>query len=312
MILSIGDNYRIAVGGATCGSQSSTKVLIMKVLIVFAHPEPRSLNGSLRDVAVSELEAEGHEVRVSDLYAQGWTSDIGRADFPQLPPGARLAPAAASKQAFESGTLTADVKAEIEKLLWADVLILQFPLWWFSMPAILKGWVDRVFAYGFAYGVGEHSDKRWGDRYGEGRLAGKRAMLIVTAGGWEEHYSARGINGPIDDLLFPINHGILYYPGYDVLPPFVVYKADKLDEAGFQATAERLRERMRTLATTSPIPYRRQNGGDYLIPSMQLRAGLEHSGATGFALHVEQAEARSPNGQASSMRSTADGCATTA
>ena len=309
MILSIGDNYRIAVGGATCGLQSSTKVLIMKVLIVFAHPEPRSLNGSLRDVAVSELEAEGHEVRVSDLYAQGWTSDIGRADFPQLPPGARLAPAAASKQAFESGTLTADVKAEIEKLLWADVLILQFPLWWFSMPAILKGWVDRVFAYGFAYGVGEHSDKRWGDRYGEGRLAGKRAMLIVTAGGWREHYSARGINGPIDDLLFPINHGILYYPGYDVLPPFVVYKADKLDEAGFQATAERLRERMRTLATTSPIPYRRQNGGDYLIPGMQLRAGLEHSGATGFALHAEQVEARSPNGEATSVRSTTDGCA---
>ncbi|MBW5435298.1 NAD(P)H-dependent oxidoreductase [Bradyrhizobium canariense] len=281
----------------------------MKVLIVFAHPEPRSLNGSLRDVAVRELEAEGHEVRVSDLYAHGWTSEVGRADFPLLPQDARLAPAAASKQAFESGTLTADVKAEIEKLLWADVLILQFPLWWFSMPAILKGWVDRVFAYGFAYGVGEHSDKRWGDRYGEGRLAGKRAMLIVTAGGWEEHYAARGINGPIDDLLFPINHGILYYPGYDVLPPFVVYKADKLDEAGFQATAERLRERMRTLATTSPIPYRRQNGGDYLIPSMQLRAGLEHSGATGFALHVEQAEARSPNGEASSMRSTTDGCA---
>ncbi len=312
MILSIGDNYRIAVGGATCGSQSSTKVLIMKVLIVFAHPEPRSLNGSLRDVAVSELEAEGHEVRVSDLYAQGWTSDVGRADFPLLSPDARLAPAAASKQAFESGTLTADVKAEIEKLLWADVLILQFPLWWFSMPAILKGWVDRVFAYGFAYGVGEHSDKRWGDRYGEGRLAGKRAMLIVTAGGWQEHYSARGINGPIDDLLFPINHGILYYPGYDVLPPFVVYKADKLDEAGFQATAEHLRERMRTLATTSPIPYRRQNGGDYLIPSMQLRAGLEHSGATGFALHAEQVEARSPNGAANSMRSTTDGCAATA
>ncbi|PSO22747.1 NAD(P)H-dependent oxidoreductase [Bradyrhizobium sp. MOS002] len=283
----------------------------MKVLIVFAHPEPRSLNGSLRDVAVRELESEGHEVRVSDLYAQGWTSDVGRADFPLLSPDARLAPAAASKQAFESGTLTADVKAEIEKLLWADVLILQFPLWWFGMPAMLKGWVDRVFAYGFAYGVGEHSDRRWGDRYGEGRLAGKRAMLIVTAGGWQEHYSARGINGPIDDLLFPINHGILYYPGYDVLPPFVVYKADKLDEAGFQATAEHLRERMRTLATTSPIPYRRQNGGDYLIPSMQLRAGLEHSGATGFALHAEQVEARSPNDEASSMRSTTDGCAAT-
>ncbi|MDE5445083.1 flavodoxin family protein [Bradyrhizobium sp. CSA207] len=284
----------------------------MKVLIVLAHPEPRSLNGSLRDIAVRELEAKGHEVRVSDLYAQGWKSDVDRADFPSLPTEARLAPAAASKQAFESDTLTADVKAEIKKLLWADVLILQFPLWWFSMPAILKGWVDRVFAYGFGYGVGEHSDKRWGDRYGEGTLAGKRAMLIVTAGGWQEHYSARGVNGPIDDLLFPINHGILYYPGYDVLPPFVAYKADKLDEAGFQAIAEPLRERMRTLATTPPIPYRCQNGGDYLIPSMQLRTGLEDSGANGFALHVEQAEARSPGGEASSMRSTTDVRAVTA
>lgn len=90
--------------------------------------------------------------------------------------------------------------------------------------ASLKGWIDRVYAYGFAYGVGEHSDHRWGDRYGEGTLSGKRAMLIVTAGGWEQHYSPRGINGPIDDLLFPINHGILHYPGYDVLPPFVTYR----------------------------------------------------------------------------------------
>ncbi|MGX1167824.1 NAD(P)H dehydrogenase (quinone) [Bradyrhizobium sp. USDA 372] len=260
----------------------------MKVLIVFAHPEARSLNGSLRDVAIRELEAQGHDVRVSDLYAEGWKSEVGRGDFPSLPIDGRLGVAAASKQAFEAGTLTADVKGEIEKLLWADALILQFPLWWFSMPAILKGWVDRVFAYGFAYGVGEHSDRRWGDRYGEGTLAGKRAMLIVTAGGWQDHYSARGINGPIDDLLFPINHGILYYPGYDVLPPFVAYQVDKLDEAAFGATAERLRERMRTLATTSPIPYRRQNGGDYVIPSMQLRAGLESPGARGFALHLDR------------------------
>ena len=114
-------------------------------------------------------------------------------------------------------------------------------------------------------------------------------MLIVTAGGLEDHYTPRGINGPIDDLLFPINHGILYYPGYDVLPPFVVYQVDRLDETGFEPVAERLRERLRTLATTVPIPYRRQNGGDYLIPSMNLRPELGDSGATGFALHSNQA-----------------------
>ncbi|MDR6871028.1 NAD(P)H dehydrogenase (quinone) [Bosea sp. BE125] len=263
----------------------------MKILLVFAHPEPRSLNGALRDVAIEELEAQGHEVRMSDLYADGWKSEIDRADFPALAPDARFKPAAASGEAFAGNSLTADVKAEQEKLLWADTLILQFPLWWFTMPAILKGWVDRVYAYGFAYGVGEHSDSRWGDRYGEGKLAGKRAMLLVTTGGWEEHYSDRGINGPIDDLLFPINHGILYYPGYDVLPPFVAYRVDRLDEAGFAATAERLRERMRMLGSTPPIPYRRQNGGDYLIPSMQLRPELGEPDATGFALHLNGAGA---------------------
>lgn len=259
----------------------------MKVLLVFAHPESRSLNGALRDVAIEELKAQGHEVRVSDLYADGWKSEIDRADFPLLAADARFKPAKASGEAFAVDGLTADVRAEQEKLLWADVLILQFPLWWFAMPAILKGWVDRVYAYGFAYGVGEHSDTRWGDRYGEGTLAGKRAMLIVTAGGWEEHYSPRGVNGPIDDLLFPINHGILFYPGYEVLPPFVAYRVDRLDEAGFSDVAESLRTRMRTLATTQPIAYRRQNGGDYLIPAMQLRAGLGGRAAAGFALHVD-------------------------
>lgn len=261
----------------------------MRVLFVFAHPEPRSLNGALRDIAIEELVSQGHEVRMTDLYASRWKSEVDRADFPALPPDQRFVPVVASKHAFEGNTLTEDVKAEIENLLWADVLILQFPLWWFSMPAILKGWIDRVFAYGFAYGVGEHSDVRWGDRYGEGRLAGKRAMLIVTAGGWADHYGPRGVNGPIEDLLFPINHGVLYYPGYDVLPPFVVYRVDRFDEAALEPIAGNLRERMRTLATTAPIPYRMQNGGDYLIPSMQLRPGLGEPGASGFALHVNRA-----------------------
>lgn len=260
----------------------------MNVLIVFAHPEPRSLNGALRDIGVAELKDQGHEVRVSDLHAMGWKATADRADFPQLATEARLNVATASGEAFAAGMLTDDVKAEQDKLRWADAVILQFPLWWFTMPAILKGWVDRVYSYGFTYGVGEHSDKRWGNRYGEGVFAGKRAMLIVTTGGWEEHYSERGINGPIDDLLFPINHGILFYPGFDVLPAFVAHRVNRLDEAGFAAIAGQLRERMRTLFTAPPIPYRRQNHGDYAIPAMQLRPGLGEPGARGFALHVSK------------------------
>ena len=258
----------------------------MKVLLVFAHPEPASLSAALRDEAIAELTAQGHEVVVSDLYAMNWKASVDHADFPALDPRDRLKVAAASSAAFTQDALTADVKAEQEKLRWADMLILQFPLWWYAMPAILKGWVDRVYAYGFAYGVGEHSDRFWGERFGEGTMAGKRAMIITTAGGWAEHYGQRGVNGPIDDLLFPINHGILYYPGYTVLPPFVSYRVDRLDETGFGRVASALRERMRTLETTAPIAYRRQNGGDYVIPTLELKPDLETSGAQGFALHI--------------------------
>jgi len=88
----------------------------VKVLLVFAHPEPHSLNAALRDVAVKELEAHGHEVLVSDLYAQGWKSQIDRADFPSLPPEARLTVPAASGKAFAADALTPDVEAEQEKL----------------------------------------------------------------------------------------------------------------------------------------------------------------------------------------------------
>lgn len=262
----------------------------MKVLLVFAHPEPQSLSASLRDAAIQELEAAGHEVRVSDLYAMRWKSEVDRSDFPTLGSDQRLTVAGASGETFAARALTDDVKAEQDKLIWADALILQFPLWWYSMPAILKGWVDRVYAYGFAYGVGEHSDRHWGDRFGEGRMAGKRAMLIVTTGGWDEHYSPRGINGPIDDLLFPINHGILYYPGFDVLPPFVAYRADRFEAADFETASAGLRDRMRRLETDEPIPYRRQNGGDYEIPSLTLRPELGEPGVMGFGLHRQDSK----------------------
>ncbi|RYC33789.1 flavodoxin family protein [Lichenibacterium minor] len=259
----------------------------MKILLVYAHPEPKSLTSSLRDIAVAALEGEGHEVKVSDLYAAAWKSEVDRADFSNLAAKDRLQVADASCSAFAAGALTPDVEAEQDKLLWADALILQFPLWWYAMPAILKGWVDRVYANGFAYGVGEHSDRRWGERFGEGTMAGKRAMLILTAGGWESHYGPRGVNGPLDDLLFPIHHGVLFYPGYAVLPPFVAFRVDRLDASGFDRLAGRLRERMQSLFTDAPIPFRQQNGGDYLIPELTLCPEIGDADASGFALHIE-------------------------
>ncbi|MER5867479.1 NAD(P)H-dependent oxidoreductase [Kitasatospora sp. NPDC002040] len=257
----------------------------MKTLIVHAHPEPQSLNSSLKDLAVTTLEAAGHEVRVSDLYAMGWKATVDASDYGAAA-SSPLRIARDSGRALDAGTLAPEVRAEQEKLLWADTVILQFPLWWYSMPAILKGWVDRVFSFGFAYGVGEHSDTKYGERFGEGTLAGRRALLSVTVGGPEAQYSARGINGPIDDLLFPIQHGILYYPGLDVLPPFVLYSTDRLTEEAYPDVAKAWQERLLTLDSTEPIAFRRQNFGDYEIPSLQLKDGLEPAGRTGFGLHV--------------------------
>jgi NAD(P)H dehydrogenase (quinone) len=193
------------------------------ILIVHAHPEPKSLTSALKDFAVGTLTAQGHMVQVSDLYAMGWKTVADRGDFTEEAHPERFKYASESRHAFANGTQTPDIVAEQQKLLWADAVILSFPLWWFSMPAILKGWVERVYARGFAYGVGKHGGERWGDRYGEGVLSGRRAMVMVSIGGRQPHYTERGVNGRIDENLWPIQHGILFYPGMDVLPPFAVY-----------------------------------------------------------------------------------------
>jgi NAD(P)H dehydrogenase (quinone) len=257
----------------------------MNVLLVYAHPESTSLNGALKDFTVQRLQRAGHCVQVSDLYAMRWKAQVDADDHVGRDPSAPFHASLDSRQAFATGAQSADIAAEQDKLRWADAVILQFPLWWFSMPAILKGWVDRVYAYGFAYGVGEHSDMHWGDRYGEGAMSGKRAMLVVTTGGWASHYGPRGINGPIEDVLFPIQHGILFYPGFEVLPAHVIYRTGRMDQATYPALLEQLGKRLDGLASDPPIAYRRQNGGDYVIPTLTLRDGLAE-GEGGLGIHI--------------------------
>lgn len=258
----------------------------MNILLVHAHPEPKSLNSALKDFTVQRLQSAGHLVQVSDLYAMQWKATVDAEDTTQRLSTTRFDVALESGHAFEHGYQSEDITREQEKLLWADAVILQFPLWWYSMPAILKGWVERVYAFGFAYGVGEHSDTHWGDRFGEGTLAGKRAMLMVTAGGWESHYGPRGINGPMNDMLYPIQHGILFYPGFDVMPPFVMYRVGSTDEARFARICEELGQRLDTLFSADPIAFRPQNKGDYDIPALTLRDDIL-PGQTGLSVHID-------------------------
>jgi NAD(P)H dehydrogenase (quinone) len=263
----------------------------MNVFVVYAHPNPYSLNATLKDHALVALQRAGHEVRISDLYAMKWKAVAGADDFPDRDKSLPLEYMTASGEAYVSGTQANDIAAETEKLLWADAMIFQFPLWWFGLPAILKGWVDRVFAYKFAYGYKDAGNTY---RYGDGALAGKRALLSVTVGGPEVDYGPRGINGPLEHLLFPITHGTLFFPGIDVLPTFAVYGTARIDEACVEAAKRALEQRVVRLFTDNPIPFRRQNDGDY--PDRHILAPHVAAGVTGIPAHIasDQTGASSP------------------
>ena len=251
------------------------------VLIVYAHPDPTSFNGALKDVAVEQLRDLGHQVLLSDLYAMGWKTVFDGHDFLNRRDFARLSLIAESGHAYASGTQTPDVAAEQEKLAAADAVVFQFPLWWFSVPAILKGWVDRVFANGLAFGYRGAGNVY---RYGEGGLAGKRALLSTTVGGPAIDYSPRGINGPLDDLLFPITHGTLFFAGMDVLPTHAIYDVGRLGADAAEAAFLHWRSRLRRLFLDKPIAFRRQNAGDY--PDRHVLGDGVAAGLTGFAAHI--------------------------
>jgi len=255
----------------------------LKVFIVFAHPSANSLNATLKNHVVQKLKEAGHEAKVSDLYAMRWKAVADEHDFPDRDRTQSLSYEAASGEAYRSGSQAPDVVAEQEKLLWADVVILQFPLWWYGMPAILKGWVERVYAKGFAYGRGLHGHANYGERYGQGILEGKRAMVCVTVGGRVAHYGPRGIGGQIDDLLWPIQHGVLFYPGMTVVPPTVFYEVRKANEAAVGMFCEHYLSRVLSIAETDPIPYRSQNGGDY-DEYQTVRPEL-HNSSSGHLVH---------------------------
>ena len=187
----------------------------MKTFAVVAHPEPRSFNGALFRAAVEALESAGHEVRTSDLYAMGFDPASSRRNFTSVKEAGFLKLQIEEMHATDVGGFAPEIEAEIRKVEWCDLMIWQFPLWWFSVPAILKGWVDRVFAMGRVYGQGRI--------YDSGVFRGKRAVLSVTTGGPEASYVRGGFNGDINAILRPIHRGMLRFVGFDVLAPHIVY-----------------------------------------------------------------------------------------
>jgi NAD(P)H dehydrogenase (quinone) len=194
----------------------------MKVFIVYWHPEPKSFNGAMFHTAYETLAAAGHEVITSDLNEMSFNPVSGRRNFKSVKDPFYFKQQIEELHATDNHGFAEEVETEIEKMEGCDLMIWQFPLWWFGLPAVVKGWVDRVFAMGRTYGGGRF--------YETGVFRGKRAFLSLTTGGPEEAYRRGGFNGDIEAILRPIHRGMLRFVGFDVLAPQIVYGPARLTD----------------------------------------------------------------------------------
>lgn len=191
----------------------------MHSLIVLAHPEARSFNAQLAETARQVLAAGAHTVEVADLYREGFEPREGAAHFPAPADQEPFNAMTEQRRAAEGGRLPIEVAQAIARLERADLVVFQFPLWWFSLPAILKGWLDRVFVYGDVYSSRV--------RYDRGRFRGKRALVSITTGAPAQTHGPDGRQGDLDLLLWPF-HFSLHYVGFSVLPPFRSFAVETL------------------------------------------------------------------------------------
>ncbi len=214
----------------------------MNVFMVYAHPEPTSFNGALKDRAFEILTGAGHNFEVTDLYAEDFNPRAGRHDFQETADPARFDYQVEQKQAAEDGTFSPELARDQERLFWCDLFILQFPLWWFGPPAILKGWIDRTLAFGHLY---DH-----GHRYTTGLLKGRTGMVSVTTGGPEERFGgAESLYDSLDIYLKPLEFGCIQYLGMDLADRFVAWSAGRVGDDGRKAYLDQWTDQL--LAVTS-------------------------------------------------------------
>jgi len=217
----------------------------VKAFVVYWHPEPKSFNHAMFVTAQQALTDNGWEIVTSDLHTMQFDPVSSRANFKSVKDPNYLKLQSEEAYATQVDGFSEDIKAEIEKLEWCDLMLWQFPLWWFSVPATLKGWVDRVFAMGRVYGGGR--------LYSKGVFCGKRAMLSLTTGGPAEAYVEGGLNGDIHGVLRPIHRGMLQFVGFDVLAPHVVNGPVRMSDEQRKMELERFSRRLADIATEQPI-----------------------------------------------------------
>ncbi|MEM8645011.1 MAG: NAD(P)H-dependent oxidoreductase [Pseudomonadota bacterium] len=233
----------------------------MKAHIILAHPERTSFNGHLADTTRTHLTSMGWETSLSDLYGMGFDPCEAARHYPTRADEERFHAQTEQRFSADNGHIPADVAGEMERVLAADLLVVHFPLWWFGMPAILKGWMDRVFVYGPMY--------RSQMRYDAGRCAGKRMLACVTTGASAESCSPSGRESDTRMLMWPILFPFRYL-GYDVLTPEILHGIGGVafvegHEEGLSAMDQytnRWQDQLSGLAERQSIPYNRDDDFD--------------------------------------------------
>jgi NAD(P)H dehydrogenase (quinone) len=159
----------------------------MNVLIVFTHPKRECFNRKLLNAVISGLEAAGHEYQVADLYAENFQPAMIEEDFAQ----------------FDRKPMPPEILAEQKRVEWSDAVIFIFPLWWWSVPAMLKGWIDRVVSYGWA----------WENPLdpSSGYLDERKILVLISAGASLAHLAKRDYDKALDIQL---NTGTWDYCGF--------------------------------------------------------------------------------------------------
>lgn len=172
----------------------------MKHLIIYAHPNSQSLNSHLKQILIEYLSDSGHEVIVRDLYQLNFNPTLSLEDL----------------QGQRMGLVAHEVKQEQEFITWAEHITFIYPIWWTGMPAIMKGFIDRVFSYGFAY--------RYDHGVQKGLFTGKQTTVINTYGKSQVEYENIGMNKA---LSLTSDKGVFSYCGLEIDKHFFFDKADK-------------------------------------------------------------------------------------
>ncbi len=133
----------------------------MRALVVYCHPDPNSLVAAARDRALAGLASAGHEVRVNDLYADGFEPVMS----------------ASERLTHKEPGVSPALERYAADLQWAQALVLVYPTWWSGQPAMLKGWMDRVWVAGVAWELPPGADVL------EPRLTNVRRIVVVTTHG---------------------------------------------------------------------------------------------------------------------------------